>query len=287
MAKIETYQQAVSYIEEQLSLIYSPEETSAISRLYLHYLLNISTVDVLMNRVSLLTLAQQQQLFTDVDRLMSGEPLQYVTGEAYFFGRTFKVGPGVLIPRPETEELVDWIIRDHSDVKGKVLDIGCGSGCIAVSLATNLSEAEIFAFDISDTALKYTQQNALSNCTVVQIIKGDILQEQALPENEIYSLIVSNPPYVLQSEKSLMQANVLNYEPHLALFVDDNDALCFYRVIAKHAMNHLLPSGWLFFEINEQKGDEIEEMLEETGFVNVEIRKDINGKDRMARAQKL
>jgi release factor glutamine methyltransferase len=286
MAIIETYQNAVSFMETQLGLIYPAEETTAICRSYLSYLLNVNTLDVLMNRVAPLSAEQQKQLEEDTDRLMGGEPLQYITGEAYFLDRTFKVGPGVLIPRPETEELVDWIIQEHSQIKGKVLDIGCGSGCIAVSLAAGLPNAEVFAFDISDTALAYTQENALLNNVVLQYIKDDILQEQSLTENEIYDLMVSNPPYVLQSEKSMMQANVLNYEPHLALFVDDADALLFYHAIAKHAIKHLSSLGWLYFEINEQKGDEIVEMLEDAGFQEIEVRMDINGKERMVRAQK-
>jgi len=209
-------------------------------------------------------------------------------GKTSFYGLEFEVNSNVLIPRPETEELVDWIIRSTKyEVRGtklKVLDIGTGSGCIAISLAKNIPNAEVFAIDVSEKALATAQKNAESNQVNVTFLEKNILEIYDLEQH--FDIIVSNPPYVRELEKQEIKKNVLDNEPHLALFVDDNDALIFYRKIAELAMKNLSPNGQLFFEINQYLGKEMIDLLEKMGFKNVELRKDIYGNDRMVKGTK-
>ncbi|MBL7893520.1 MAG: peptide chain release factor N(5)-glutamine methyltransferase, partial [Bacteroidia bacterium] len=205
-----------------------------------------------------------------------------------------KVNPAVLIPRPETEELVDWIVKEFKvqSSKFKVLDVGTGSGCIALALKRNIPSAEVFALDISEAALDVAKQNALNNSLEITFVNASIIENwdnKLIPFGEAgrgLSLIVSNPPYVLQSEKHAMQPNVLVYEPHLALFVNDNDPLLFYKAIIEFAKKYLANKGRLFFEINEAKADEVKSLLVQNGFKNVEIKKDLSGKERMVKAEK-
>ncbi|MBC8265614.1 MAG: peptide chain release factor N(5)-glutamine methyltransferase [Flavobacteriales bacterium] len=211
--------------------------------------------------------------------LKTKKPLQYILGETEFYGLKFKVNEHTLIPRPETEELVDWILQE--DFKS-ALDIGTGSGCIPISLAKN-SKAILSAIDVSENALKVAKENAEMNDVKINFIQQDILKVDALPKVD---LIVSNPPYVLDTEKKLMMANVLDHEPHLALFVPNDNPLLFYKKIADLADKSLVKGGKLFFEINEQFGQETIAILSDYGFVNIELKKDINDKDRMIKAMK-
>ena len=221
-------------------------------------------------------------------RLEQGEPVQYVLGEAWFCGRRFHVEPGVLIPRPETEELVEWAVENEKlkmkNEKLCVLDIGTGSGCIAVSLALSLEEAAVTAWDISDVALRIAQGNAERLGADVTFVKQDAL---AAPNDvAVWDVIVSNPPYVCEREATQMARHVLEHEPHEALFVPDGDALLFYRAIAQYAQQALKPSGALYFEINPQYADELSSMLHAMGFANIQFKSDQFGKCRMVKAER-
>jgi release factor glutamine methyltransferase len=229
---------------------------------------------------------------TIVEQLQLEIPIQYLLGKTSFYGLDFEVNSNVLIPRPETEELVDWIVQStrhevrdtkSDDVRRriKILDIGTGSGCIAVSLAKNIPNAQIFAIDISEKALATAKKNAEINAVKVTFIERNILETEVLSEQ--FDIIVSNPPYVRELEKKEIKKNVLDNEPHLALFVKDNDALVFYKKIAELAQKNLSHNGELFFEINQYLGDEMMELLEKMEFKNIELRKDIYGNDRMIR----
>lgn len=218
-------------------------------------------------------------------RLEVHEPLQYITGKTEFFGLPFFVNPDVLIPRPETEELVAWILEDvslssaRSTEPLKILDIGTGSGCIAISLAEKLPDAEVFALDLSEKALAVAKKNAEANSVSVNFIQTDILKAESLPGS--FDIIVSNPPYVRELEKSRMHSNVVDNEPHLALFVEDEDPLLFYRKIALLAKDNFKTGGLVYFEINEYLGEETANLLKSSGFSEVILRQDIFGKDRM------
>ena len=218
-------------------------------------------------------------------RIAHGEPLQYVTGKSLFMGNVFRVRPGVLIPRPETAELVSWIVNVYRDKQFSLLDIGTGSGCIALSVKLLCENATVTAIDVSSDALDVAKENARLLNVDAECVNANIFSE--LQFDRKFDVVVSNPPYVRESEKIEMQSNVLDYEPHIALFVPDDDALRFYRRIAQLSMNELLVNGGnLFFEINAAFGNEICEMLRDMGFWNVELRKDINGRDRMVGAQR-
>jgi release factor glutamine methyltransferase len=218
-----------------------------------------------------------------LEQLNKEIPVQYILGTTHFYGLELEVNPNVLIPRPETEELVDWIVQ-KSKIKNQeskiiILDIGTGSGCIAISLAKNLPNAEVFALDVSDKALATAQKNAELNQVEIQFIHQSILETEDLGQQ--FDLIVSNPPYVRHLEKQEIKKNVLDNEPHLALFVEDNDALIFYRKIAQLAKKNLCPNGQLYFEINQYLGQETLDLLQEMGFKDTTLRKDIYGNDRM------
>jgi release factor glutamine methyltransferase len=210
-------------------------------------------------------------------------PIQYLLGKTSFYGLNFEVNENVLIPRPETEELVEWIINENSIAdktkKLRILDIGTGSGCIAISLAKNLPNAEVFGIDVSKKAIETAKRNAINNNVDVTFVFLDILEADVLTCN--FDIIVSNPPYVRNLEKEEIKKNVLDYEPHLALFVEDNDALIFYRKIAVLSKSNLLENGQLFFEINQYLGKEMTDLLETMNFKNIELKKDIYDNDRM------
>ena len=205
-------------------------------------------------------------------------------GETYFFGRKFKCDQRALIPRPETEELIDHIIRDNSGNKGrlKILDVGTGTGCIAITLALELTNCEVTAIDISDDAVNLTKENNQLHGCNIKCIRKDIFDL----EDEEYDIIVSNPPYICDSEIVDMESNVVNYEPHIALFVSDNHPLKFYDVITAYAAKNLKPSGKLYFEINQKFGNEMIELLKNFDFDNIELIKDINNNDRIIRGEK-
>ncbi|MBQ7157656.1 MAG: peptide chain release factor N(5)-glutamine methyltransferase [Bacteroidaceae bacterium] len=265
---------------------YANGEASAMALMLLEDVAGISRTQALMGEnvdedtmVTLRTMAE---------RIANGEPLQYVTGKAEFCGMSFKVNSDVLIPRPETEELVEWIVDVAKRKEGRVrvLDIGTGSGCIAVSIAKNVGTAQVDAWDVSEGALRTARENAASNGVDVRFERVDVLSFDGKTSNEKYDIIVSNPPYICKSEAKDMERNVLEHEPHIALFVDDDDPLLFYRRIADIG-NHLLnDGGLLFYEINRQYGAETIAMLQASGYSNIVIRQDQFGNDRMAKGEK-
>ena len=221
-----------------------------------------------------------------LEQLKQEIPIQYLLGKTSFYGLDFEVNEAVLIPRSETEELVEWILESQKSKvesqKVKILDIGTGSGCIAISLAKNLPDATVFALDVSEDALATAKINAANNLVNVTFIHQNILETEDLLQQ--FDIIVSNPPYVRNLEKEEIKKNVLENEPHLALFVADNDALVFYKKIAQLAQKNLLPNGQLYFEINQYLGKEMVDLLEKMNFKTVELRKDIYGNDRMTKA---
>jgi release factor glutamine methyltransferase len=231
--------------------------------------INPSDADIILDIVSMLKLQK---------------PIQYILGEADFFGLNFFVTPDVLIPRQETEELVDWIIKSTSNNSSSILDIGTGSGCIAVSLAANIKNAQVTAIDISPAALEIARKNAIKNHVMVDFSPNDILDINSSIPNKPFDIIVSNPPYVRELEKEQMKPNVLDHEPYLALFVSDSDPLIFYKAIALKASNILKSQGVVYCEINEALGKELHDLFSANGFVDIEIRKDLNGKNRMLKA---
>ena len=276
-----TLRQLFDIIGSSLSELYPATEVLAIRKLLFEKIVKMPEYRVHLNPNDILSGDIASRILEVLDELKKGNPVQYVIGEADFLDMVFEVNAEVLIPRPETEELVHWIISNNKNNSPKVLDIGTGSGCIAISLAKYLSDAQVTALDVSENAIKVAKRNALINHVNVDFIKGDILEIYEIA-GAPFDIIVSNPPYVREQEKQLMNRNVTDFEPHLALFVSDNDPLLFYRTIAQKSRNWLNPNGQLYFEINEAFGNEIKDLLISNGYSDVEIRKDINGKDRMA-----
>ena len=281
--KIKEYR--TQFIQELLS-IFDEGEAESFFYLILEEKQQLKRIDLALHPD--LTFSKEQMLVWNslLEQLKCEVPVQYLLGKTSFYGLDFEVNPTVLIPRSETEELVDWIIKSLKSRIGnsklKILDIGTGSGCIAISLAKNIENAQVFAIDISDKALATAKKNAEVNKVEVTFIHQNILDTADLNQN--FDIIVSNPPYVRNLEKQEIKKNVLNNEPHLALFVEDNDALIFYKKIAKLAQQSLSQNGELFFEINQYLGQEMIEMLEKMNFRTIELRKDIYGNDRMIRA---
>ncbi|MCH7413056.1 peptide chain release factor N(5)-glutamine methyltransferase [Belliella sp. R4-6] len=223
-----------------------------------------------------------QELYEALSQLLEKKPIQYILGTAPFYGREFKVDPSVLIPRNETEELVHLIIKENKRLNLRILDIGTGSGCIPISLALEIPSSKVYALDVSKEALAVAEENAEEHEARVEFFQMDVLREE-LPVKDL-DIIVSNPPYVCESEKSLMHENVLQFEPHLALFVSDEDPLVFYKVIAHKAKSNLKIGGKIYFEINEALGKATRNLLVDLDFSDVEVLKDLNGKDRMVKA---
>ena len=269
---------------------YDKGEARSIVRLLLECSFGLSYTDICAGALDRLSADDSALLETLMQRLEKGEPVQYVTGYASFCNRDFMVRPGVLIPRPETEELVEKIIRSSSEGKEKehILDIGTGSGCIAITLALDIPDAEVTAWDISEEALAIAQENAKALGAGVRFQNVDVLSENKtlLYGNEDYNTIVSNPPYICEKEAGEMESNVLEHEPHTALFVPDDDPLLFYRHIAEYAKTALKHGGRLFFEINPLYAEEIKEMLAEKGFVKIFVKEDLFGKQRIIKAQR-
>ncbi|SDC10970.1 peptide chain release factor N(5)-glutamine methyltransferase [Pedobacter soli] len=268
----------------ELETLYDGEEAKALFSLAAEHVLALSPTRLRMERDTDVTFIHEQQLLSILNDLQLGKPLQYILGEAHFYGLVFKVNEYVLIPRPETEELVDWIIADSNlqfavgDIK--ILDIGTGSGCIPVTLKKHLPQAQVSTLDVSAEAIAVARQNARQNGVEVDFIEADILSFKSELK---FDVIVSNPPYIRLLEQAEMHENVLANEPHLALFVSDEDPLIFYKAIASFAQTNLNPGGKLYFEINEYLGEETVDMLDDKGFKNIELRKDMQGKDRMVR----
>ncbi len=273
-----------SYLREQLSKSYEPQEANALARIIFCDMLGQSNVDYYLCKDMDLSGNEEEKVKSILQRLEKYEPIQYIEGKKYFSGREFFVRQGVLIPRPETEELVE-LAAQACKPNAKILDIGTGSGCIAISLAKKLPEAEVHAWDISEAALEVAKQNNEQLSASVHFEQHDILTYQATGE-EAFDLIISNPPYIAESEKAEMETNVLAWEPSIALFVPDNDPLLFYRRIGELALRMLTPNGKLFFEINRAYGDATKQLLCNQGYKNIHIQKDLSGNDRFVYAEK-
>ena len=271
----------------QLQGVYDKEELHSFFYLLCDFFLQYSRFEVSMSQDTMVSETNIARFEKVLLRLKAQEPIQYILGTTEFYGLTFKVNEHTLIPRPETEELVDWVLSNLHDQDRvlDILDIGTGSGCIAISLAKNIPRARVSGIDISEKTLEVAQENAVKNQVLVSFCKKDILQTTALKNK--YDVMVSNPPYVRQIEKKAMNANVLDYEPGVALFVTNEDPLLFYRKIARLAMMSLQTRGWLYFEINEYLSKEMDVLLKEIGFANIEIKKDFREVPRMIKCQKL
>jgi len=273
------------YIVE-LSVFYKEEEARQFLNILIQHFFKISKTELALNRERRLSESEILQLHFAVKDLKKNKPIQYITGETEFLGYTFQVNDSVLIPRPETEELVQLVMRNEKGQDLRILDIGTGSACIAIALSKNLANPFVSATDINDEALHLAANNALSNNTAVNFYRADILDEASWDNFEKFDIIVSNPPYIAESEKSEMAENVLNFEPHLALFVADDDDIIFYQKICAFAQKHLVEEGRVYFEINERKGDKIENLLNKFGFQSIKLHKDFREKTRFASAIK-
>ena len=270
-------------IQECLVNAYSVGEITALTRIIATELLGVSQMAFYLKDDITLTTEQEALLGNAIERLQKREPIQYILGYSDFCGLRLKVTPATLIPRPETSELIEWIASEATGNES-ILDIGTGSGCIAVSLASKMPQSTVTAWDISKDALAVATENSKANNCNVEFKHVDILEYQ--PTGEQFNIIVSNPPYIKEVEKVEMEANVLDWEPHTALFIPDNDPLLFYRAIAEKGLFMLTPGGKLYFEINRAHGKETMEMLAALGYTNIELRKDFADNDRMIRAVK-
>jgi len=273
--------------KSELSLHYDSNEAVSIAKLALESVMGFSTSKMMAFPETRLADHQSAEIYQLLAELKTGKPIQYIIGHTEFFGLKFSVNSNVLIPRPETEELVDWVIESLSighQAKGNLLDIGTGSGCIAISLKKNLPEIEVTAIDISPGALQTAKENAIFNQTAINFLEVDILNNKASVSLPKFKVIISNPPYVTQLDKKQMHQNVTDFEPHTALFVPEQDPLLFYRVIADFSLTHLEPKCLLFFEINEAFGEQIVQLLRDRGFSNIELKQDLSGRDRMIKA---
>jgi len=269
---------------ERLTPQYDAMEAERFFNISLLELKDWKRIDLALQPDAVLSLEEIEKWNSVLVQLEQHRPIQYIFGKAHFYGMDFEVNENTLIPRPETEELVEWIIHENRSRGAlKILDIGTGSGCIAISLAKNLPGAEVYAIDVSEKALDVARRNAIHNNVKVHFILKDILAAETLPE--AFDVIVSNPPYVRELEKMEIRPNVLEYEPHLALFVKDSDPLLFYRKIALLAKGNLPKNGRMYFEINQYLGNKTAEMFESYAFKNVILRKDMYGNDRMIGAQ--
>ena len=269
---------------KELAEQYNLNEANAFFNTLIEEYSGLKRLDIVSNPDTQLDDKIVQLIIDAKERLKRFEPVQYITGKSWFYNLTLKVCPDVLIPRPETEELVDLIIKENqTDANLRILDIGTGSGCIAIALKKNLPSSTVCAVDISDKALKIAGMNACRNMTDIKFINCDILNPKSHKLNRSpFNMIVSNPPYVKESEKKHMLANVLEYEPHEALFVKDTDALKYYKAIAEFALKgNLAKNGRLYFEINENLGNEVIEFLKSKGFCNIALKNDLNDKPRM------
>lgn len=278
---------------KELDVLFGANEVESFFNILIKHYLNLTRIALVLDTNISINKEEEQPLFEALSRLKNEEPIQYITGETEFYGLPFKVNKYTLIPRPETEELVDLIINCHSEryeeSNLKILDIGTGTGCIAIALAKNLPHAKVYAMEVSEDALEVAQYNSEMNTVNVTFIQDNILNPYHAEMDSVcpkFDIIVSNPPYVRNLEKEEINNNVLNYEPHLALFVPDINPLKFYTAILEYAVNNLTKRGLLFFEINQYLGQETKQLLADFGFTNIELIKDVFGKNRMLKAMK-
>ena len=277
----------------ELDAVYGKDEVDSFFNMLIKHYLNLNRIALVLEPDLTVTKSAEQPLFEALSRLKNNEPIQYIIGETEFFGLSFKVNKHTLIPRPETEELVEQILKtvilDESKKSIKILDIGTGTGCIAISLAKRIKNSQVFAVDVSGEALKIAKHNAELNAVNITFIQDDILNPshpELIKSPQKFDIIVSNPPYVRELEKEEIKDNVLKFEPHLALFVPNDDSLIFYKAITAFAVNNLRNEGQLFFEINQYLGEQMKQLLEHFEFKNIELLKDIFGNDRIIKASK-
>lgn len=278
-----TIQSLKEYVFKKLNSFLDERESQISSAILFKHFLNLDRADVLIKKEERVTESEIILFYQAIKKMELGEPIQYVIGEIEFFGLNIKVSNAVLIPRPETEEIVAWILASAKS-NAKILDIGTGSGCIPLALKSQLPQSTVLGCDISTEALIIAKQNAENLGLTVSFFECDILNNSLeIPEIDV---IVSNPPYIPLQEKILMENNVLDFEPEIALFVSDNDPLVFYRVIAEKGFEKLSNKGMLFFEINEKYGEEVVILMKEAGYSEIEIKKDFQGKERMVKGKK-
>jgi release factor glutamine methyltransferase len=283
--KIQTIKDIRLFLAGELTEVYSEHEISAMTIIIIKTLFRYSKLHALAFPESPVTKKQVSEVTRICTELKTGKPIQYVIGETDFYNCTLRVNSETLIPRPETEELVDLIIKENKDFRGSILDAGTGSGCIAIALAINLPEAVVSGFDISEGALEIAKENARHNKAKVIFFKADIFDTEFNKFSNI-DIFVSNPPYIRDSEKKYMDHNVLNFEPQSALFVPDSDPFKYYRALIKMAKKILVPGGKIYFEINEALGKEIANLLDVPGYSQINVLKDINGRDRIIKGVK-
>lgn len=282
-----TIPESIHYTAQQLHQHYEKSEALNIADLVVEYITGLSKNERVSRNDQLLDEKQRNDLDHIISRLKNNEPVQYALGESWFGGMKFRVNKNVLIPRPETEELADWVFKEAKKINHpSIIDVGTGSGIIPVYLKKLIPGAAITAIDVCSEALFTATENALLHETEVNFILQDFLDEGRWQNLGEFDIIVSNPPYVRKSERDAMLKRVTGFEPHLALFVPDDDALLFYRKLADFSKRHLKPGGSLFAEINESLGTEVVELFREKSFNAIELRKDMQGKDRMIRAVK-
>jgi release factor glutamine methyltransferase len=286
---MKTIRDVFALFKQTLNGVYDANEIEALTLLIINEISGSSKAQIKAFPEKEITIEQAKRLNEILSRTKSGEPVQYVLGYTEFYGLPFNVSPTVLIPRPETEELVEWVLNSVNDKQSKasILDIGTGSGCIAISIKKNLPGALVSAIDISKKALETAKQNAILNGVDVDFIQADILKFKSAIEDPKFEIIISNPPYVTLYDKTQMHTNVTDFEPHSALFVPEDDPLLFYKAIADFALDNLNDNGLLFLEINESLGKETVELLESKGFKAIVLRKDMSGRDRMIRGTKI
>lgn len=279
------YSQIKKIFHQQLKEIYIENELDSLFFIALEYVTSISKIEYILQKEEEISEEKLIELKFILEELTKNKPIQYITKNAYFYGLNFYVNEKVLIPRQETNELVDWVLMSVTHSKPiKILDIGTGSGCIAITLKKNLPLSEVFAIDISNEAIQVAQKNANDNEVEINFLQKNILEINDLKSN--FDIIISNPPYVRELEKLEMAPNVLDNEPHLALFVPDNNPLLFYEKITEIALKNLTEDGMLFFEINQYLSEETKKMIENKGFKNVTLRKDLQENYRMILAKK-
>ena len=278
-------QDTIQLFRTELKDIYSAEEIENFIFFSMNEYLGYTRRHLQLKANQSLDEKETERFKNILSELKKYKPIQYILGNTEFYGMKIRVNENVLIPRPETEELVELILQENPSSEN-ILDIGTGSGCIAISLKKHLPEATVSAIDISDEALLIAKENAILNHTLINFLQGDILKIDHSQHHDSFDIIVSNPPYVRQSEKRSMSKNVLDYEPHIALFIEDDDALKFYKAISDFALENLSENGKLYFEINEALGSDLKKLLEKKGLKNVLIKKDMSGKDRIVFAER-
>jgi len=287
-----TIEKARKELTESIATIYEKGETDSITEIVMEHITRWSRRERILHKDVPLSFTQKRLLTQITQRLLLHEPIQYIINEAWFAGMIFYVDRNVLIPRPETEELVDWIIKEFTppeaggNTEYRILDVGTGSGCIAIALKTKLPDIDVWACDVSDEALNVARMNADALNTTIDFIPVDFLDAEQRKQLPHVNIIVSNPPYVLQKDKNEMKKNVVEYEPASALFVPDSDPLVFYNEIADYGKEKLNEGGSIYVEIYETLGEEVKNLFQSKGYTSVELKKDLQGKDRMIKASK-